>query len=70
MGPREIHLGIMSIRHADLPERVAAAAQAGFDGIALRADRWAETLRSGWSGPHIHLQHQFTLRADLAFRFH
>jgi sugar phosphate isomerase/epimerase len=53
MAPREINLGFMSIRHADLPERVAAAAQAGFDGIALRADRWAETVRSGWSGPRI-----------------
>ena len=50
---REINLGFMSIRHAPLPERAAVAAQAGFNGIALRADRWAETLRSGWTGPRI-----------------
>lgn len=53
MATREINLGFMSIRHAPLPERAAVAAQAGFDGIALRADRWAETLRSGWTGPRI-----------------
>lgn len=53
MATRDINLGFMSMRHATLPERVAAAAQAGFNGIALRADRWAETLRSGWSGPRI-----------------
>ena len=50
---REINHGFMSIRHAPLPERAAVAAQAGFNGIALRADRWAETLRSGWTGPRI-----------------
>lgn len=53
MTPREINLGFMSIRNAPLPERAAVAAQAGFNGIALRADRWAETLRSGWTGPRI-----------------
>lgn len=53
MARREINLGFMSMRNATLPERAAAAAQAGFDGIALRADRWGETLKSGWNGPRI-----------------
>ena len=41
MAAREINLGFMSMRLATLPERAAAAAQAGFQGVALRADRWA-----------------------------
>jgi len=53
MPPRDINLGFMSMRHAPLAERAAAAAQAGFNGIALRADRWAETLRCGGSGRRI-----------------
>jgi sugar phosphate isomerase/epimerase len=53
MTGREINLGFMSIRHASLRERVAVAAQAGFDGIALRADRWADALREGWTLPRI-----------------
>ena len=43
MSQREINLGFMSMRHATLPERVGAAAAAGFSGISLRADRWQET---------------------------
>jgi len=53
MPPRPIHLGFMSMRHVALPERAAAAAQAGFDGMALRADRWHEMLADGWSGARI-----------------
>jgi sugar phosphate isomerase/epimerase len=53
MGKREINLGFMSMRHATLPERVAAAARAGFDGISLRADQWAQTTAAGWDAPRI-----------------
>ena len=42
MTKREMNLGFMSMRHASLPDRVAAAASAGFNGISLRADQWAD----------------------------
>lgn len=48
-----INLGFMSMRHATLPERVAAAAGAGFKGISLRADQWAQTKAAGWDAPRI-----------------
>jgi sugar phosphate isomerase/epimerase len=50
---REINLGFMSMRHAALPERAAAAAAAGFDGLALRADRWHEMQDSGWGAARV-----------------
>lgn len=50
---REINLGFMSMRHATLPERVSAAAAAGFTGISLRADRWQEMQRDGWDAPRV-----------------
>jgi len=50
MNKREINLGYMSMRHATLPERAAAAAAAGFDGLALRCDQWQSMQDSGW-GP-------------------
>lgn len=53
MTPRDINLGFMSMRHATLPERAAAAAQAGFRGIALRADRWQEMQANGWDAPRV-----------------
>ena len=53
MTKREINLGFMSMRHASLPDRVAAAASAGFNGISLRADQWAQTKASGWDAPRI-----------------
>ena len=48
MSKREINLGYMSMRHASLPERAAAAAAAGFDGLALRCDQWQAMQDSGW----------------------
>ena len=48
MAKREINLGFMSMRHASLPDRIAAAADAGFDGISLRADQWQQLRASGW----------------------
>lgn len=53
MASREINLGFMSMRHASLPDRVAAAADAGFDGISLRADQWQQLRASGWEVPRI-----------------
>ena len=48
MVPRDINLGFMSMRNAPLPERAAVAAQSGFQGIALRADRWQEMRADSW----------------------
>lgn len=53
MSRREINLGFMSMRHATLPERVSAAAAAGFTGISLRADRWNEMQAAGWDAARI-----------------
>ena len=53
MTPRNINLGYMSMRHATLPERAAAAAQAGFNGISLRADRWHDMRADGWDVPRV-----------------
>jgi sugar phosphate isomerase/epimerase len=53
MAGREINLGFMSMRHASLPDRVAAAAEAGFDGISLHADYWQPLRDSGWDVPRI-----------------
>ena len=53
MATRDINLGFMSMRHATLPDRAAAAAQAGFHGIALRADRWHEMRAGGWDVPRV-----------------
>ena len=53
MARREINLGFMSMRHAPLAERVAAAARAGFDGVSLRADQWQQMQDSGWSAKRI-----------------
>lgn len=50
---REINLGFMSMRHASLPERVAAAAAAGFDGLSLRADQWQQMQDSGWGASRV-----------------
>jgi len=47
LASRDINLGFMSMRNATLTERAAAAAQAGFDGISLRADRWHEMRAEG-----------------------
>lgn len=49
----DINLGFMSMRHATLPERVAAAKAAGFQGISLRADQWAQTKAAGWDAARI-----------------
>lgn len=53
MTNRELNLGFMSMRHASMPDRVAAAASAGFNGISLRADQWAQTRAAGWDAPRI-----------------
>jgi len=53
LAPRDINLGFMSMRNATLPERAAAAAQAGFNGISLRADRWHEMRADGWDVPRV-----------------
>ncbi len=53
MAEREINLGFMSMRHATLPERAAVAAQAGFHGVALRADRWAAMQSEGWDAARV-----------------
>ena len=53
MTQREINLGFMSMRHAALPERCAAAARAGFNGVSLRADQWQQLRDDGWDGPRI-----------------
>lgn len=53
MSKREINMGFMCMRHASLPDRVAAAARAGFNGISLRADQWAQTKAAGWDAPRI-----------------
>lgn len=53
MGKREINLGYMSMRHASLPERAAAAAAAGFDGLALRCDQWQSMQDSGWGAARV-----------------
>ena len=60
---REINLGFMSMRHASLPERVAAAAAAGFDGLSLRADQWPQMQDSGWGASRVR-----QLLADHAMR--
>lgn len=53
MSKRQINLGFMSMRHASFPDRVAAAARAGFNGISLRADQWAQARASGWDAPRL-----------------
>lgn len=53
MQQREINLGFMSMRHAALPERVAAAAAAGFAGLSLRADQWQQMQDSGWGAARV-----------------
>lgn len=53
MQQREINLGFMSMRHTALPERVAAAAAAGFTGLSLRADQWQQMQDSGWGAARV-----------------